>query len=69
MAFSITRLLLHSSAVPPEARDALKSAMETEPEHRAVWLERALRLLHAGTDIDCDDARELVGIAQCEGCG
>ncbi len=68
MAFSITRLLLHSNAVPQEARDALKSAFESEPEHQQAWLERALARLYEATDLDCSDARELVGLAPSGNC-
>lgn len=68
MAFSISRLLLHSNSVPPEARDALRSALESEPEHKEAWLQRAFSLLHDTTDIDCRDARELVGLEPSEGC-
>ncbi len=68
MAFSITRLLLHSNAVPAEARDALKTAFESEPEQKEAWLQRALRLLRDATDLDCSDAHELVGLAASEGC-
>lgn len=68
MAFSIARLLLHSNAVPEEARDALKSAFESAPEHQDAWLERALGLLYDATDLDCRDARELVGLVPSESC-
>lgn len=68
MAFSITRLLLHSNSVPQEARDALRSAFESEPEHKEAWLQRALGLLYDTTDLDCSDARELVGLEPSGNC-
>lgn len=69
MTFSIARLLLHSSAVPVEARDALKTALESGPEERDAVLEEAVALLYNGTDIECSDARELVGLSPCGSCG
>lgn len=68
MSFSIARLLLHSSAVPPEARDALETALASAPEERDAGLEQAVALLYNGTDIACSDARELVGLAPCGSC-
>lgn len=66
MAFSIARLLLHSSSVPPDARDALRAALESSQEHE---LESAARALYDATDLDCGDARELVGLSPVGACG
>ena len=68
MNFSIARLLLHSSSVPEEAREALKSALGSQPERRGEELEQAARLLHAATGLDCGDARELVGLDPVGSC-
>ncbi len=65
MAFSIARLLLHSSSVPADARDALRVALDGS---QAEELEVAARLLYDATDLDCRDARELVGLANCGSC-
>lgn len=63
MAFTIAPLLLHSDAVPQAARDALKAGLYGPPERREAELTTAARLLYAEADLDCDDARELVGLA------
>lgn len=68
MTFSIARLLLHSNSVSQEVRDALKSAFDAAPEHRNAGLEQASQLLYAGTDLECSDARELVGLSPCGSC-
>ncbi|NUP04982.1 MAG: hypothetical protein HOW73_02860 [Polyangiaceae bacterium] len=61
-------LLIHSEAVPKEARDALKAASSAPPERRRAELERAARVLYRETELDCADARELVGLAPGENC-
>ena len=68
MAFSMAHLLMHSDAVPPEARDALKEATSGPPERRSAALESAARILHREGNLDCRDARDLVGLPP-GGCG
>jgi hypothetical protein len=63
MSFSISRLLLDSESVPAAARRALRTAFGSPPEERVPHLETAARVLHRELDLDCRDARELVGLA------
>jgi hypothetical protein len=62
MSFSITPLLLHGEQVPPGARHALRAAYDAPPDKRKPHLESAARILHQELDLDCIDARELVGL-------
>jgi hypothetical protein len=62
MSLSMAPLLLHSELVPTEARDAIRAAYEGSPEDRSAGLESAARILHRKTGLECDDARELVGL-------
>jgi hypothetical protein len=64
MAFSLAPLLLHSEAVPLLAREALRAANVAHPEEREEKLEEAARILWRETDLECRDARELVGLPQ-----
>jgi len=59
---SLTPLLIHSEAVPDEARSALRAASEAPPERRKTELQSAARALYEGTDLECSDVRELVGL-------
>jgi hypothetical protein len=59
---SLTPILLHSEAVPDEARNALRAASEAPPERRHAELKTAARALAQGTDLECRDVRELVGL-------
>lgn len=63
MRFSVAPLLIHSDAVPAEARDALLAASDASLEEKARALEVAARVLYHETDLDCRDARELVGLS------
>jgi hypothetical protein len=63
MRFSMAPVLIYSESVPPAARSALKSAYEASPGDRRERLESAARILYAETDLDCQDARELVGLS------
>ena len=65
---SMTPLLVHSFAVPDEARSALRSAAEAPPERRMAELEMAARALYKGTDLECSDVRELVGLPDAASC-
>ena len=64
MAFSLAPLLVHSEAVPMLARQALRAAYVARPEERDEMLEEAARILHREADLECRDARELVGLPQ-----
>ena len=50
--FSLAPLLVHSEAVPVLARQALRDGR----------LEDAAAILYDETDLECSDARELVGL-------
>jgi hypothetical protein len=57
----IAELLIHSDDVPPAARLALESA-KASPTDRFDNLVAAARILHQDIGLDCEDARELVGL-------
>jgi hypothetical protein len=63
---SLTPLLIHSDAVPDEARSALRAASEAPPERRRTELKTAARALFEGTDLECRDVKELVGLPDCK---
>lgn len=63
MRFSMAPLLMHSPHVPAPAREALRAAYEAPAERRDEMLESAARILHAETNLECGDVRELVGLA------
>ena len=63
MTFSVAHLLVHSESIPAAARSALRTAFGAAPEERRPHLEAAARVLHRELDLDCRDARELVGLA------
>jgi hypothetical protein len=69
MSFSITPLLLHSDAVPLRARAALRAAFASPPAERSPHLESAARILYQESNLDCGDARELVGLPSTGGSG
>ena len=62
MPFSLAPLLLHNEAVPLLAREALRAAHLAGPQEREVKLEEAARILYRETELECSDARELVGL-------
>ncbi len=64
MSFSMAHVLIHSEHVPAEARDALKAAHAAPPERQGALLASAARILYRGTDLECSDARELVGLPE-----
>lgn len=64
LAFSVVPLLLHSEHVPLSARTALRAAHTLPSELRKPHLESAAKILHHELDLDCSDARELVGLPQ-----
>jgi hypothetical protein len=61
----ISNLLLHSEDVPPQARAALATATQAPAEQRCENLFEAATILHYEVGLDCDDARELVGLDTC----
>ena len=69
MTFSMTPLLMHSNAVPARARDALKAAWSEPPERRDAALESAARVLYRETELDCGEARDLIGLPPGGCCG
>jgi hypothetical protein len=69
MSFSVAPLLLHSTQVPLTARHALRAAYEAPLEERILHLESAARILHRELDLNCLDARELVGLSAEGNCG
>jgi hypothetical protein len=73
MSLSMAPLLIHSEHVPQPARQALHEAITGPPEEREAKLESAARVLYRetrGTELDCEDVRELVGLGdKGGGCG
>jgi hypothetical protein len=63
MSFSVAPLLIHSDAVPPAVRQALRAAHDGPTRERGRHLESAARILHRDLALDCGEARELVGLA------
>ena len=68
MKFTMVPLLMHSEAVPPVARDALRTAFLAPPERRDAELLSAVRVLYRETELDCGEAKELVGLSTCATC-
>ena len=62
MSFSLAPLLVYSEAVPLRAREALKALQSAPPDEHDEILEEAARVLYSETDLECRDARELVGL-------
>ncbi len=62
MSFSVAPLLIHSAAVPEEARSEIRAAFEAESDERHERLASAARILYEEAGLDCADARELVGL-------
>jgi hypothetical protein len=68
MAFTMTSLLIHSYAVPGQVRETLRRAHLGPPERREAVLESAARVLYLETDLECSEARELVGLPPVGDC-
>jgi hypothetical protein len=68
MSFSVAPLLLHTDHVPATARRALRAAYDAPLDQRTPHLESAARILHRELDLDCSDARELVGLSEDGSC-
>ena len=62
MSFSLLPLLIFEEDVPPIARAALREARQASAERRPALLETAARALYRDANLDCADARELVGL-------
>ena len=69
MGFTMASLLMNSDSVPREAREALRKAWLGPQEHRAAQLESAARVLYRDTELDCEEARDLVGLSSDGQCG
>jgi hypothetical protein len=67
MTFSVAPLLLHHEDLPPLAARALRDAFAAPAERRVPHLELAAAVLHRELDLDCRDARELVGLPASQG--
>ena len=59
---SLLPLLIHDEDVPPSVRAALRDASVAPADARQGHLELAARALYREADLDCADARELVGL-------
>jgi hypothetical protein len=57
-----------SDSVPAVARRALRAAYDGPAQERRPHLETAARILHRELQLDCSDARELVGLPAGETC-
>lgn len=64
----MAELLVHSPDVPLAARVALSSALAlpADADQRRTSLVEAARILHLDSGLDCEDACELVGLADDE---
>lgn len=62
MSLRIAELLIHSPDIPAPAREALRAASAATAEQREAQLTSAANILFRETDLDCADARELVGL-------
>jgi len=62
MSLSLLPLLIHEEDLPAMARAALREADRAPVSERQVYLEAAARSLYRDAHLDCDDARELVGL-------
>ncbi|MBX3206775.1 MAG: hypothetical protein KF764_17020 [Labilithrix sp.] len=69
MSFSLAPLLIHSEAVSPGARSALRAALAAGDDQRTAMLSSAAHILHSETGLECSDVRELVGLPPDGGCG
>jgi hypothetical protein len=60
--FSILPLLVHSSAVPQGAKNALLAAQASPPAERIRALKSAARVLHSETGLECREVLDMVGL-------
>jgi len=68
MVFSMLPLLIHSPAVPPNAREALRAASAAPVEQRRAALESAARVVFLETDLECREVRDMVGLESAGAC-
>lgn len=68
MAMSMMPLLIHSEALSPRVRDALRAAHAAPPEVRKVELESAARLLHREAGVSCRDLHDLFDLGPKNDC-
>jgi hypothetical protein len=61
-------LLMHSPDIPEQVREQLRAAYLAGPDQRAEQLYSAARSIHEELDVECEDARELVGLPPAPGC-
>jgi hypothetical protein len=64
MSLSLLPLLIFEPDLPEAARAALIEASHAPVAERDAHLEAAARVLFREAQLDCDDARELVGLGQ-----
>lgn len=69
MSLSLAPLLLASDDVPLAARRALWEAQRSPREERTPLLMTAARSLYREVGLNCDEARELVGLSEVGTCG
>ena len=62
MSLSLLSLLVVEEDVPLAARTALRKASDAPEEERRAYLMEAANALYRDAHLDCDDARELVGL-------
>lgn len=62
MSLSMSSLLLFEEDVPETARVALRQAAGAPAELRQHYLQTAASALYREAHLDCEDARELVGL-------
>lgn len=63
MSFSLAPLLMVEDDVPATVRAALRAASRAPRSERCLHLRAAARALHHEAQLDCADAKELVGLA------
>ena len=63
MSFSLASLLMVEEDIPATVRSALRAASRAPAPERRLHLQAAARALNLEADLDCDDAKELVGLA------
>jgi hypothetical protein len=57
---NFTNLLLLSDSVPTAAKQALLAAKKAPPDRREKHLLHAAKALQRGTDLDCEEIRDLI---------
>lgn len=62
MSFSLAALLIVEEDVPATARAALRAASRAPAGEQRLHLKAAAAALYREANLDCEDARELVGL-------